>query len=67
MDRSLTILYILCPYQVNADVTLDIHDVKIFLDATAQLTENGLAQGDLKVKNFYVSDLIWVNSVLGKA
>ena len=48
-------------------MTLDIHDVKIFLDATAQLTENGLAQGDLKVKNFYVSDLIWVNSVLGKA
>jgi len=46
---------------VNADVTLDIHDVKIYLDATAQLTENGLAQGDLKVKNFYIDHLGSIN------
>ena len=39
---------------MSADLTMDIHDIQIFLDATAALTADGLAEGGLQVKDFKV-------------
>ena len=41
---------------VTADADIDIHDVQIYMDATATLTAEGIPEGGLQLKNFYVSD-----------
>ena len=40
---------------VSADANIDIHDVQIYMDATATLTSEGLPEGGLQLTNFYVS------------
>jgi len=42
---------------VTADANIDIHDVQIFLDATATLTSDGLPEGGLQLKEFRISHL----------
>ena len=41
---------------VTADADIDIHDVQIYMDATATLTIDGLPEGGLQLKNFYVRE-----------
>ena len=41
---------------VSADADIDIHDVQIYMDATATLTSEGIPEGGLQLKNFYVSE-----------
>ena len=43
---------------VTADADIDIHDVQIYMDATATLTSEGIPEGGLQLKNFYVRELI---------
>ena len=41
---------------MNAGVTLNVKSIEIYLDATATLTSEGLAEGALQVQDFRV---IW--------
>merc|ERR1712157_477765 len=42
---------------VTADADIDIHDVLIYMDATATLTIDGIPEGGLQLKNFYINHL----------
>merc|ERR1711915_326900 len=42
---------------MGADANIDIHDIQIFLDATATLTSEGLPEGGLQLKEFRISHL----------
>jgi len=42
---------------VSADANIDIHDVQIYMDATATLTSEGLPEGGLQLTNFYINHL----------
>ena len=39
---------------MNAGVTLNVKSIEIYLDATATLTSEGLAEGALQVQDFRV-------------
>ena len=41
---------------VSADADIDIRDVQIYMDATATLTIDGIPEGGLQLKNFYVRE-----------
>merc|ERR1711997_753546 len=42
---------------VNAGVTLNVKSIEIYLDATATLTSEGLAEGALQVQDFRINHL----------
>jgi len=42
---------------VSADADIDIRDVQIYMDATATLTIDGIPEGGLQLKNFYINHL----------